>query len=419
MFRRFRNYPQIGGKKGGLPYDAEVDYIENASTAYIFTGLNTTTTPVPDFDAKVTFTGSNADSNSAIFGWSYGGSARYGIWKASYAQTIRAGFIGSVFADSGLGYSDEIIEVSARNGKSITINGVTTAIGTGANRAKYNIWIFANSSTNDGKAIGPHTRGRVYYLKFYDVDGNLIRDFIPVRKGAEGGLYDRVEGKCYWNEASDGSAFVVGPDKRDPIADLIRQLPTGWKLMQGIHLVGGVASQIVTDVFADVKSVDCEINNSGNARFLYTSYRGNSYVIAILNNMYYLAGGYTASGLSASGDIAIDLMVNGSEAELVVNGVGVSRNIDIAHKACKLCIGTNNYSNTQNCVIKCLNAEDTSGDTCKLVPVSDGENAAVWDMVSKKLLTPTDGEAFVPWGNEIKSLDDCTETQKRLWFGLT
>ena len=201
----------MGGKP--LPYDAEVEWIENTSTAYIFTGLNTTTTPILDYDAKVTFNGASMASNAAIFGWSYGASARYGIWKASPTQNIRAGFGGSAYADSGFGFSGEIIEVEARNGRTVTINGVTESIGTGPNRNGYNIWIFANSGTADGTAIYSNSRGRIYYVKFYDSDGNLIRDYVPIRKGTEGGLYDRVERKCYWNEAKDGSAFVIGPDK--------------------------------------------------------------------------------------------------------------------------------------------------------------------------------------------------------------
>lgn len=210
-----------------------------------------------------------------------------------------------------------------------------------------------------------------------------------------------------------------GGKQGDPVADLIRQLPNGWKLMQGIHLVGGVKSQIVTDVFTDVKSVDCELNNSGNTRLFYSSIQSNVYILAILNMRYYLAGGYTIRTLAVDGDIALRMDVNGDMAYLVVNGVGESQNFNIESGDRKFCIGSNVYANEQNCVIKCVNAEDTSGNTCKLVPVSNGENAAVWDMVSKKILTPTNGNAFAPWGDEIKSLDDCTETQKRLWFGLT
>ena len=42
-------------------------------------------------------------------------------------------------------------------------------------------------------------------------DGTVIADYIPVRKGTVGYLYDRVSGKLFGN-AGTGD-FVLGPDK--------------------------------------------------------------------------------------------------------------------------------------------------------------------------------------------------------------
>lgn len=49
-----------------------------------------------------------------------------------------------------------------------------------------------------------------YYLKVYDGNDNLIYDFIPVRVGQVGYLYDKVSGQLFGNEGS--GSFVLGQD---------------------------------------------------------------------------------------------------------------------------------------------------------------------------------------------------------------
>lgn len=62
--------------------------------------------------------------------------------------------------------------------------------------------------------------GRVYWLKFWDENDELIRDFIPVRIGSRstgyGCLYDRVSRKLFLdeniNQGVASTPFVMGPD---------------------------------------------------------------------------------------------------------------------------------------------------------------------------------------------------------------
>lgn len=51
---------------------------------------------------------------------------------------------------------------------------------------------------------------RFYYGKIWDSSYNLVRDFIPVRVGDIGYLYDQVSGQLFGN-AGTGS-FILGPD---------------------------------------------------------------------------------------------------------------------------------------------------------------------------------------------------------------
>ena len=55
-----------------------------------------------------------------------------------------------------------------------------------------------------------YAKCRVSLLRIYS-NGVLVRDFIPVRKGTVGYLYDRVSGKLFGNAGSGD--FVLGQDK--------------------------------------------------------------------------------------------------------------------------------------------------------------------------------------------------------------
>ncbi len=50
----------------------------------------------------------------------------------------------------------------------------------------------------------------LYYLKCYDWNGNLVRDFIPVRAGTAGYLLDKVSGRLFGNKGTGD--FVCGGD---------------------------------------------------------------------------------------------------------------------------------------------------------------------------------------------------------------
>jgi hypothetical protein len=62
---------------------------------------------------------------------------------------------------------------------------------------------------NGGVSNGFDTK-RIYWAKYWEA-GVLMRDFIPVRKGSTGYMYDRVSGHLFGNEASTGD-FILGND---------------------------------------------------------------------------------------------------------------------------------------------------------------------------------------------------------------
>ena len=56
--------------------------------------------------------------------------------------------------------------------------------------------LFGRFAPYNSKSIQFHGAARIYHAKFWD-DGELIRDFIPVRIGRIGYLFDKVEQKLY------------------------------------------------------------------------------------------------------------------------------------------------------------------------------------------------------------------------------
>ena len=57
-----------------------------------------------------------------------------------------------------------------------------------------------------------------YYVKFWDNNNNLVRDFIPVRVGNTGYIYDRVTRKLFGNQGT--GSFLLGPDVARPVMGL-------------------------------------------------------------------------------------------------------------------------------------------------------------------------------------------------------
>ena len=65
--------------------------------------------------------------------------------------------------------------------------------------------------TNRGTIIDSALSGTRIYSFELSLGSETILDFIPVRKGTFGYMYDRVSGQFFGNEGT--GYFVIGPDK--------------------------------------------------------------------------------------------------------------------------------------------------------------------------------------------------------------
>lgn len=189
---------------GGKPYDAEIEWMSNNGTAYIDTGIVPTDTPRIVISFRFVSIGADRD----IFGFlsntqpSFIGNITvvngtqtfkyYRYYTTTSKGPVLDSTIGAnTFAEWDMGYD-------------VKLNGVTLA---SYNRSSFStntqkIWLFRGRSVvvNDYQ---------VAYAKIYD--GNtLMRDFIPVRVGTTGYMYDRVSGQLFGN-AGTGD-FILGND---------------------------------------------------------------------------------------------------------------------------------------------------------------------------------------------------------------
>lgn len=189
------------------PYDAEIEYLEGDAGTLI-------NTEVPGHRNL------EIDISYSVSGWSrYAGI--YGNYVNEQTQCVRAilnssdnggGYIYvGQLASYGLGASVGRKNMNNRivaSSTGITVNGSSVGLPTGytGNENSTNIAIFAQHINANPTAIGL----RVKSFKMTK-DGVVLRDFIPVRIGLVGYMYDKVSGRLFANAGT--GEFILGPDK--------------------------------------------------------------------------------------------------------------------------------------------------------------------------------------------------------------
>lgn len=196
-----------GGRR--LPYDAEVEFLESTGTQWIDTGFigNSTT------KAEIAASSSNTTAIQCLFGArnSNGNRPSFCVWQKATERNLR------------FDYNSPTVDSVRSSGTWNTV-GVNTVIKDG--RLNYlngsqlvsndnlvfelpvSFFLF-NVNSSGVASVYPFV-GRVFLCKIWQ-NGVLVRDFIPVRVGQTGYLYDKVAKQLFGN-AGTGS-FTLGPDK--------------------------------------------------------------------------------------------------------------------------------------------------------------------------------------------------------------
>ena len=183
-----------------LPYDAEVEYLESTGTQWIDSLCKSTI--MLEFSVKL----DNSKMSKPTKTLGYFGTK--GHW-GNHFGTYRVGATIFYVRPNWRYIGTQLGMIEAYCGlDSITINGAICNKGPDSgNTYGGNIEIFRGK---DGCS-----EIKMYSMQIYDkgvsADGTLVRDYIPVRKGTVGYLYDRVSGQLFGNAGT--GAFVIGPDK--------------------------------------------------------------------------------------------------------------------------------------------------------------------------------------------------------------
>lgn len=200
-----------------LPYDAEVEYVESTGMQYVDTGVVGATPcriqirfAITSPGAYTTLFGIN-QSSVRLTGPTNSAGAKLGIGYGSYVG-YQYTFSTGVFADG-----DWVFDPAAT---SFSINGTALSTNTfadGIDHSPYTIPLFCYRSYSNPSLY--RISARIASCTIRQGSGlPLVRDYIPVRIGTTGYLYDRANptggpnGNGLYGNAGTGS-FTLGPDK--------------------------------------------------------------------------------------------------------------------------------------------------------------------------------------------------------------
>lgn len=219
-----RRRGMMAARQGGLPYDAAIEYLQKNGSAYIDTGiLGNEPKSVdlrvmsPTYSTYQCVIGCLHSSNPSthrfapvivsstkLVGVTYYSTSSSGGKDISQAMADSIPFV--VMASLKPGNQKSMVKLDTESTFSTKVWTESRTVNAG-----YNMFLFA--ANNNGTAQSYMVNGaRIYYCKIYDDDSwtNLVRDFIPVRVGTVGYMYDRVSGQLFGNAGT--GAFVLGPD---------------------------------------------------------------------------------------------------------------------------------------------------------------------------------------------------------------
>jgi hypothetical protein len=190
-----------------LPYDAEVEWLQSDGNAYIDTGVKVANTTTFNITIKLLST------TSKEF-WLFGARIALGngqltpYWKGTkwewrYGSQVVSG--GAFTLSTNTIY--RISNVASSRVMKVTNSYSVTAT---ANTFSTNNNFYLLGMNNNGTKVACYSDLVLVGGELY-TSGTKAREYIPVRIGTVGYLYDKVSGTLFGN-AGTGS-FTIGPDK--------------------------------------------------------------------------------------------------------------------------------------------------------------------------------------------------------------
>lgn len=248
-----------------LPYDAEIEYIESTGTQYIDTNY----TPVIGDSIHIEFMQDRAIVSTTDYQCLYSaGTGTYQIIHLIGKTNVLDGAYYKYFATGQAEYFNYYPSVGVWYTLDVTGNGIAT-IGNYTSTSNpideldgndTTLWLFIriNGAT---PFIGKIKR-------FWIENGGVKKlDYIPVRVGQVGYLYDKVSGELFGNAGTDD--FVLGDD---------RALPNPFGFRRRLMMVGGgeplpISNGLIAWLDGnDINSGDTNWTCSANIQTIYPSF---------------------------------------------------------------------------------------------------------------------------------------------------
>lgn len=187
----------------GLPYDAEIEYLESSGTQYIELAHGFYKTDEIIIIAATLYL---ANDKYLIAPKTWNNSNNRFAMVGTLNRKFAVGY-GEATTDAFLGqYGDmDLRQWNYKNYVFWTTDGVYNRDVSSTN--------FGAETTNLRLFWGYNSMSKGRIKSYRQIkDGVLIYDLIPVRKGSVGYMYDKVSGQLFGN-AGTGS-FILGPDKQ-------------------------------------------------------------------------------------------------------------------------------------------------------------------------------------------------------------
>ena len=363
-------------------YDAVVHYIQTDGTAYINTGVQVSNNVA--YDINIYYPGG---ASSKLFGGRDGNTN-----KALYVETDTGGDVvkwnfgsGVVQSSPGIGQGYHNFESYMLQPYNLFFDNRTDASAssqTFTGSSYFAIGAMLGENGAEGRLSGT----RILRSKVYDY-GAVVRDYIPVRKGGQGYLYDRVCEELV-GSADLGGSFTYGSDVpydvelRDVGNSGTQYINTGISLYQYLRATIGMSfsafsgnSMILGSYMDNSSSPRVQFYNQSNGQFVGLGFTqngtasGRAYVGENYNYKETLRSNATSS--------------NG--APLYVFARNNDQNNYLIHSGMKL----------QQATI-CLDTLAMS-----LIPVKSGGAALFYDMVTNTLVQNSGTGSFIA-GDEYK-----------------
>ena len=196
------------------PAYVELEYIESTGTQYIDTGVKFTgTTSKIDARYKLNSTGVTG-SYSSLSATQIDDNTRWG--SLQYDKTVgKCTFtVGNVPGGSGIMFSpsgsiDHAVYTTNDTSLTVEFNNNTQTLSAGGSTLTGQTLYLGCKNTSGTRS--EYFVGNIYSYKL-EIDGTLVRDFIPVKMGTEVGMYDSVTDTFFTNAGT--GQFIAGPEKQ-------------------------------------------------------------------------------------------------------------------------------------------------------------------------------------------------------------